>query len=154
MFGLGGTATELLEDRMLSLTPLSRSEALALIGSLRSARLLMGYRGSPPADVDALADVLCRVARLAEDLPEIVEMDLIPVLDIQSRSGWSIVIHGRAEDVSHFDGPGLRAKADVPWSGPKDALVRIRPESTTGRRLTEARSQAHRLPSETESRET
>ena len=80
MFGLGGTATEVLGDRALSLTPLSRPEAIALIGSLRSARLLMGYRGSPPADVDALADVLCRVARLAEDLPEIVEMDLNPVL--------------------------------------------------------------------------
>ncbi len=80
MFGLGGTATEVLGDRALSLTPLSRPEAIALIGSLRSARLLMGYRGSPPADVDAIADVLCRVARLADDLPEIVEMDLNPVL--------------------------------------------------------------------------
>ena len=40
----------------------------------------MGYRGTPAADIDALADMLCRVARLAEDLPEIVEMDLNPVL--------------------------------------------------------------------------
>ena len=80
MFGLGGTATEVLGDRALSLTPFSRPEAIGLIGSLRSARLLIGYRGSPPADVDALADVLCRVARLADDLPEIVEMDLNPVL--------------------------------------------------------------------------
>ena len=51
-----------------------------MIGSLRSSKLLMGYRGSPAADVEALADVLCRVARLAADLPEIVEMDLNPVL--------------------------------------------------------------------------
>ncbi len=71
-------------------------------------------------------------------------------IDIRSRSGWSVVVHGRAEDVSHFDGPGLRAKADVPWTGPKDALVRISPESITGRRLTEARSKAHRLPPQTE----
>jgi acetyl coenzyme A synthetase (ADP forming)-like protein len=80
MFGLGGTATEVLGDRALSLVPLTRREALALVGSLRSARLLTGYRGTPAADIDALADVLCRVARLAEDLPEIVEMDLNPVL--------------------------------------------------------------------------
>lgn len=59
-------------------------------------------------------------------------------IDIESRSGWSVVIHGRAEYVSHFDGPGLEAKADIPWTGPKDALVRISPEYTTGRRLTEA----------------
>jgi len=80
MFGLGGTATEVLGDRALSLVPLNRRDALALVGSLRSARLLMGYRGTPAADIDALADMLCRVARLAEDLPEIVEMDLNPVL--------------------------------------------------------------------------
>jgi acetyl coenzyme A synthetase (ADP forming)-like protein len=80
MFGLGGTATEILGDRALSLAPLSRPEAVAMIGSLRSSKLLMGYRGSPAADVEALADVLCRVARLAADLPEIVEMDLNPVL--------------------------------------------------------------------------
>ncbi len=80
MVGLGGTATELLGDRALSLVPLTRADALELIGSLRSSPLLTGYRGTPKADVGALADVLCRVARLAEDLPEIVEMDLNPVL--------------------------------------------------------------------------
>jgi acetate---CoA ligase (ADP-forming) len=80
MFGLGGTATELLGDRALSLAPLSRPEAIALIGSLRCSKLLMGYRGSPAVDVEALADVLCRVARLAEDIAEITEMDLNPVL--------------------------------------------------------------------------
>ena len=80
MFGLGGTATEILGDRALSLVPLNRPDAVALIGSLRSSKLLMGYRGSPVADIDALANVVCRVARLAEDLPEVVEMDLNPVL--------------------------------------------------------------------------
>jgi len=80
MFGLGGTATEILGDRALSLVPLSRPEARDLIASLRSARLLTGYRGAPAADIDSLTDILCRVARLAEDLPEIVEMDLNPVV--------------------------------------------------------------------------
>jgi acetyl coenzyme A synthetase (ADP forming)-like protein len=80
MFGLAGAATELLGDRALSLVPLGRSEAVDLIASLRSSRLLSGYRGAPAADIDALADLLCRVARLAEDLPEIAEMDLNPVV--------------------------------------------------------------------------
>ena len=80
MFGLGGTATEVLGDRTLSLVPLSRSEADGLIASLKAAPLLRGYRGAEPADTDALADLLCRVARLAEDVPEVVEMDLNPVV--------------------------------------------------------------------------
>ncbi len=79
-FGLGDSANELLGERALSLVPLSRPEAVDLVSSLRSARLLTGYRGAERADVDALADVLCRVARLAEDLPEVVEMALDPVL--------------------------------------------------------------------------
>lgn len=80
MFGLGGTATEVLGDRALSLVPICRSEAVELICSLRSSVLLTGYRGAPAADVGAVADVICRVARLAEDLPEVVEMDLNPVV--------------------------------------------------------------------------
>jgi acetyl coenzyme A synthetase (ADP forming)-like protein len=80
MFGLGGTATEVLGDRALSLVPLSLPEAGRLISSLKSAPLLRGYRGADPVDTDALADVLCRVARLAEDAPEVVEMDLNPVV--------------------------------------------------------------------------
>ncbi|MGO9558413.1 MAG: GNAT family N-acetyltransferase [Acidimicrobiales bacterium] len=80
MFGLGGTATELLGDRALSLVPLSRPEAVDLVSSLRSSRLLTGYRGAAKADIDVLADVVCRVARLAEDLPEVIEMDLNPVV--------------------------------------------------------------------------
>lgn len=80
MFGIGGTAAEVLGDRALSLVPLNRVEAVDLISSLRAARLLTGYRGAPAADIGALADLLCRVARLAEDLPEVVEMDLNPVV--------------------------------------------------------------------------
>ena len=56
-------------------------------------------------------------------------------IDLDARSGWSVVVHGRAEDISHFDGPGFRARAEVPWTGPKDALVRIELASVTGRRV-------------------
>lgn len=89
LFGLGGTATEILGDRALSLVPLTKSDAYAMIRSLKSAPLLDGYRGAPRADLDALADVLCRVARLAEDLPEVVELDLNPV--VSSASGCAVL---------------------------------------------------------------
>jgi acetyl coenzyme A synthetase (ADP forming)-like protein len=80
MVGLGGAAIEVLGDRALSLVPITRPEAVDLIASLKAAKLLSGYRGAPVADVEALAELLCRVAQLAEHLPEVVEMDLNPVI--------------------------------------------------------------------------
>ena len=47
---------------------------------MRAARCSTGYRGSAPRDIDALADVLLRVSRLADDLPEVAELDLNPVI--------------------------------------------------------------------------
>jgi len=51
-----------------------------MVGSLRSAPLLCGYRGSEPTDVAALEDVLVRVAQLGEDNPEVMEIDLNPLI--------------------------------------------------------------------------
>jgi acyl-CoA synthetase (NDP forming) len=48
--------------------------------SLRAAPLLTGYRGSPPVDTAAVEDLLLRLGRLAEDLPEVAELDLNPIL--------------------------------------------------------------------------
>ena len=59
-------------------------------------------------------------------------------IDVEARSGWSVVVHGQAQDISHFEGPGLRARSEDPWPGPKGTLVRITPETTTGRRVTGA----------------
>ncbi len=80
VFGLGGVATEVLADHAARLTPLTDTDADQLIGSIRSAPLLRGHRGSPPADLGALRDLLLRVSRLADDLPEITELDLNPVV--------------------------------------------------------------------------
>jgi len=80
VFGLGGVATEVLADHAARLTPLTDIDADRLIGSIRSAPLLRGYRGSPAADLGALRDLLLRVSRLADDLPEVTELDLNPVI--------------------------------------------------------------------------
>jgi acyl-CoA synthetase (NDP forming)/GNAT superfamily N-acetyltransferase len=80
VFGLGGVATDVLDDHAARLAPLAVADADELIHSIRSAPLLLGYRGSPPADLDALRDVLLRVSRLADDLPEVAELDLNPVI--------------------------------------------------------------------------
>jgi acyl-CoA synthetase (NDP forming)/GNAT superfamily N-acetyltransferase len=80
MFGLGGVASDLLADRAFRLLPLTVEDAAAQVRSLRAAPLLFGYRGAEPCDVSALEDMLLRVAALADDFPEIAELDLNPVV--------------------------------------------------------------------------
>ena len=78
--GAGGTAVELLKDVAVRITPLTDIDAGEMVRSLATFPLLTGYRGSPPADVAALEDVLLRVSTLVEAHPEIAEMDLNPVM--------------------------------------------------------------------------
>jgi acyl-CoA synthetase (NDP forming) len=80
LFGLGGVTAELLADRALRILPVTNEDAHELVRSLRASPLLFGYRGSPPLDVGALEDLIMRVAQLAQDVPEITEMDLNPII--------------------------------------------------------------------------
>ncbi len=80
LFGLGGVTAELLADRALRILPVTDEDAHELVRSLRTSPLLFGYRGSPALDVDALEQLIVRVARLAADVPEVTEMDLNPII--------------------------------------------------------------------------
>ena len=80
VFGLGGAAAGLLGDQAARLTPLTDADADELIGGSDVAPLLAGHGGAPPADIAALAGVLLRVSRLADDLPEVAELELNPVI--------------------------------------------------------------------------
>ena len=80
MVGLGGVHTDLLGDRALRLLPVTDADAAAMWRSLRGARLLTGYRGGIAADTSAVENLLLRLGRLAEDVPEVAELDLNPVL--------------------------------------------------------------------------
>ena len=73
-FGLGGVATDLLGDRAYRTLPLTDLDAAELVRAPRAWPLLDGYRGSEPVDVAALEDLLLRVARLADDLPEVLRL--------------------------------------------------------------------------------
>jgi acyl-CoA synthetase (NDP forming)/RimJ/RimL family protein N-acetyltransferase len=79
-FGLSGVMPELLGDRGYRIPPFSEIEAIDLISTPKTAPLLFGYQGDEPADVDALADLLVRVAWLAEDLHEVASLVLDPVV--------------------------------------------------------------------------
>lgn len=79
-FGLTGAPSELLGDRAYGIPPLTDTDAAAMVSGLRSAPLLYGYRGSDPVDVAAIQDLILRLAAMKDDLPEIAELDLEPVL--------------------------------------------------------------------------
>jgi acetyltransferase len=88
--GMGGVWTELLHDAAVRLAPVGEAEALDMLGGLKSARLLEGYRGSPPRDRQALAALIARVSRLALEYPEIAELDLNPILVLPEGRGVRI----------------------------------------------------------------
>lgn len=71
---------DVLADMTFRLTPIQESDAADMIGELRSARLLRGFRGSPPADERALREVLRRVSELVRVAPELRELDLNPLV--------------------------------------------------------------------------
>ncbi len=79
MFGAGGVEVEGQRDVAFGLAPLSRDEAERLIEATFAGRKLRGFRGSPPADREAVLDRLLRLAQLAADFPQIAEMEVNPL---------------------------------------------------------------------------
>ena len=80
LFGQGGTAVEVVGDRALALPPLNMNLAHALMRQTRVYKLLQGYRDRPPAALDDIALTLIKVSQLVADLPEVVELDINPLL--------------------------------------------------------------------------
>jgi acetyltransferase len=80
LFGQGGTEVEVVRDRALALPPLNLALARAMIEQTRIYRLLRGYRDRPPADLDAIALALVKLSQLLIDQPEVVEVDINPLL--------------------------------------------------------------------------
>jgi len=79
LFGQGGVAVEIIGDRAVALPPLNMNLAAELVQRTRVAALLRGYRGRPPANLDALHNVLIQVSQLIIDHPEIMELDINPL---------------------------------------------------------------------------
>jgi acyl-CoA synthetase (NDP forming)/RimJ/RimL family protein N-acetyltransferase len=80
MVGAGGVLADMIADRQLRLAPLSTEDADDMIGRLRTAPLLDGYRGRPVIFRSAIRELLVRVATLINDLPQVAELDLNPVI--------------------------------------------------------------------------
>ena len=84
-FGAGGVFAELIGEAQFRLAPLTDVDAEELVHSGTAGQLVAGFRGAPPADETALVDLLLRLSLLAEELPEIAELDLNPVLALPDR---------------------------------------------------------------------
>lgn len=80
MAGAGGTAAEFMEDKAIDLLPIDHAQARALIARTRISAILAGYRNVPAADLESLADVLDAVSSMAVDLPDLLELDINPLV--------------------------------------------------------------------------
>jgi len=90
--GAGGTTAELLGDVQVRLTPVTDVDVREMLSSLRTYRLLQGYRGNPAADLASVEDVLLRVGAMVENHPEIAELDLNPLI---AGPGGAVVVDWR-----------------------------------------------------------
>lgn len=89
MFGLGGIFVEVYQDVSFRLVPLAKRDAAAMIQEVKAFPMLQGVRGSRPADLEGLTDLLMKVSQIAEENLEIDEMDLNPVIVYEK--GLSVV---------------------------------------------------------------
>lgn len=80
MVAAGGTATDIWADRAFLMPPITSRDAARALRSLRIWPLLQGYRGSQPVDIESLERLVVNLGHLAEDVPEVAELDLNPVL--------------------------------------------------------------------------
>lgn len=94
MFGLGGIYVEVLKDVIFRIAPLTERDAREMVTSIRSYKLLTGARGEKPVDIDAIVDALQRLSQLFTDFPEIVEMDINPLVALPENGG-SVAIDSR-----------------------------------------------------------
>ena len=88
LFGSGGVMVEVYNDVALRLCPIDKADALEMIADVKGARLLEGFRGSLPADVDALADTLVRVSQMAAQVEgNLAELDINPLMVLPKGKG-------------------------------------------------------------------
>jgi acyl-CoA synthetase (NDP forming) len=90
-FGLGGIHVEILKDVCFRVTPITDRDAAEMVRAIKGYRLLEGYRGHPAADIPAIENLLLRIARLVEEIPQIAELDLNPVIALPPGRGCQIV---------------------------------------------------------------
>lgn len=91
MFGLGGTYVEVLEDVTFRLAPIREITAKKMIEKTKANKILQGFRGEPPYDIQAISDCIKRLSQLVTDFDEIQELDINPLIVYEKGNGCTIV---------------------------------------------------------------
>ena len=87
MFGLGGIYVEVLKDVSFRVAPISRQDAVDMVHEIRSYLLLAGVRGEKTADIQAIVECLLRLSQLVTDFPQIMELDINPLMVDEAGKG-------------------------------------------------------------------
>lgn len=85
--GAGGTLVELIRDISVGVTPLTRQDAERMVRSLKTSQVLEGYRGGPKYDAKALEETILRLGQMVEDIPQVAELDLNPLMVLPEGKG-------------------------------------------------------------------
>ena len=136
LFGQGGVAVEVTADHAVALPPLNVVLARDMISRTRVSRLLAGYRHRPPANMDAIIHILIQISQLVADLPEVVELDINPLL---ADAAGAIVLDARVrvaladKTASTLDRLAIRPyppelEETIDWEGRPLLLRPIKPE--------------------------
>jgi acyl-CoA synthetase (NDP forming) len=104
-FGPGGVMAELIGGAEFRIAPLTDVDAEELVDGGKAGRLVRGFRGARPADRAALVDLVQRLSRLAEDMPEVAELDLNPVIGLPS---GCVAVDARVRLRARAEGRGLK----------------------------------------------
>lgn len=91
MFGLGGIYVEVFKDVNFAFAPVTEADARSLITKLRSSALFAGVRGQAPIDIEAVVESICRLSQLVSDFPEIIELDINPLLGLPVGQGAKVL---------------------------------------------------------------
>jgi acetyltransferase len=140
LFGQGGTAVEVVQDRAIALPPLNRTLAAELVSRTRVAKLLAGYRDHPSVKLDAVYDALAAVSQMLVDLPELAELDINPLLadadGVIALDARIRVSGDRPAGAMHFAIRPYPARLSetIAWNGTSLVLRPIRPEDETQHR--------------------
>jgi acetyltransferase len=138
LVGQGGVAVEVTDDHAVGLPPLNMVLARDLVSRTRVAKLLVGYRNRPAADMDAICRTLVRISQMVTDIPEIVELDINPLL-ADSKGVIALDARVRVARVDPaIDGLGHLAIRPYPqeleqlieWNGAPLLLRPIKPEDS------------------------
>ena len=124
-FGLGGIHVEVIADPSVRVTPLTDRAAAAMVRETRGYPLLEGYRGYPPADIEAIHDVLLRVSRLVEEVPDLAELELSPIFVGPPGEGCRSSTRASAWRSPRRDGPPDTRRRPAP-AGTDAQVIEVR----------------------------